>query len=515
MPPAKERVSIFDAGVLLSGAFLAVVSAAICMQIMGLFGTTPNTSLIGAVLIMIVARIPLAALMRLRHRERQNYILTIASSSGFAAANCGFIAIATMFVFGRDDLILPAAAGALVGSMLSVFFVGRVFDSKIFPARAAWPMGKAIANVVEAGDEGGKKTSQLFQGIGLGALASFFGIPAAGVGVAFIANMLSMAALGAGMLIRGYSAALFGGFDIGASGIAQGIMVGAGAVALAQIVVTLMKKSKGAEEDSYTVSDASARGSIGAASLFFVAGAVLVGLVSGAFSHMGFLQSAAWALFCGASSIVVAILVGRAAMQTGWAPAFAVVTICLTVGLFAGFPPVPLAVLVGYIGSVGLPMHDTGQSLKAGWLIRGQGSDEERERHGRRHQLIGKQFGVVIGIGMALVFSRLLIAGDVIPPMSVFFAGTVSESADMAFVRELLIWAAPGAVLQAAFGSRSVGLMLATGLLINNPVFGIAVLAAILARLVFGAGRMEIRAPGLIAGDGLFGFGSNIFKAFM
>ena len=509
----KTRVSIFDAGVLISGVFLAIISAAICMQIMGLFGTTPNTSLIGAVLIMIVARIPLHVLTRLRHKERQNYILTIASSAGFSAANCGFIAIATVFMFGRNDLIFPVAIGALIGSMLSVFIIGRIFDSKIFPAKAAWPMGKAIANVVDAGDAGGKKTFELFQGIGVGALASFFGIPAAGVGVAFIANMLAMGALGVGMILRGHSTLFFRGFDIGESGIAQGIMIGAGLVALIQIIVTLMKKSKTEEDSSYTVSDKATRSVLGVSTLFFVAGAVVLGVISGAFSDMSSLQTAMWVLFSGISSIVVVILVGRAAMQTGWAPAFAVVTICLTIGLFAGFPPMPLAVLVGYIGSVGLPMHDTGQSLKAGWLIRGQGEDAEYELYGRRQQVIGKQFGVVIGIAMALVFSMILISENVIPPMSIFYANTVAETVDIAFIRELLIWAVPGAVLQAAFGSRSVGLMLATGLLINNPVFGIAVLSAIVLRLIFGTKHMEIRAPGLIAGDGLFGFGANIFRA--
>ena len=510
----KTRISIFDAGILISGLFLAIISASICMQIMGLFGTTPNTSLIGAVLIMIVARIPLHVLTRLRHVERQNYILTIASSAGFSAANCGFIAIATMFMFGRNDLFVPVAVGALIGSMLSVFVIGRIFDSKIFPARAAWPMGKAIANVVEAGDSGGKKTIELFQGIGVGALASFFGIPAAGVGVAFIANMLSMGALGAGMILRGHSAWFFGGFDIGESGIAQGIMIGAGLVALIQIIITLAKKSKTDEDETYTVSDKTTRGVLGVSALFFVSGAILLGVISGAFSDMSPFQSAMWVLFSGVSSIVVVILVGRAAMHTGWAPAFAVVTICLTIGLFAGFPPMPLAVLVGYIGSVGLPMHDTGQSLKAGWLLRGQGKDPEYEKFGRRHQVIGKQFGVIIGIGMALVFSMILIGENVIPPMSIFYANTVGEIVDIAFIRELLVWAVPGAILQAAFGSRSVGLMLATGLLINNPIFGIAVLSAIALRLIAGTKHMEIRAPGLIAGDGLFGFSANIFRAF-
>ncbi|MCL2217817.1 MAG: OPT/YSL family transporter, partial [Defluviitaleaceae bacterium] len=175
-----------EPSVLILGILLAVMSAAICMQIMGQLGTAPNTSLIGVVLVMIVARIPLMTARRFRNPQRQNYVISIASAAGFTAANCGFVAIATMFILGKNDLIVPVAFGALVGSMISVSVIGRIFDSKIFPAGGAWPMGQAIATAIQAGDEGGKKGFQLLQGLAVGAIASFLGIPAAGVGIAFI-----------------------------------------------------------------------------------------------------------------------------------------------------------------------------------------------------------------------------------------------------------------------------------------------------------------------------------------
>jgi len=136
------------------------------------------------------------------------------------------------------------------------------------------------------------------------------------------------------------------------------------------------------------------------------------------------------------------------------------------------------------------------------------------EHFGRRQQLIIKQIGAVVGIVMAVTFGMMLARGDVIPPMSIFYADTVAKAVDPALIRQLALWAVPGAVLQAAFGNKSIGLMLATGLLINNPVFGIAVLAAIAVRLKIGTKYMEVRGPGLIAGDGLFGFGANILLTF-
>ena len=511
----RKRISIMEPRVLGTGFVLAVISAAICMQIMGQFGMAPNTSLIGAVLIMIVARVPLAIAKSFKHLERQNYVLSMASSAGFTAANCGFVAIAVMFILGRNDLIIPMAFGALAGSMISIFITGRLFDSKIFPVSGAWPMGQAVATVIEAGDKGGKKGFQLLTGLAIGAVASFFCIPAAGVGIAFIANMGSMAALGIGMILRGHSVRLFQGFDIGDTNIAQGVMIGAGIIALVQIIITVSKGNKNrAAKDEHTVSDSSAKTAIANSVWMFMAGAVAVALVTGIFGDMGLGQAVLWVGFAGVTSLVVMILVGTAAMHSGWAPAFAVVTICLTLGMILRFPPIPLAVLIGYIGSIGLPLNDTGVGLKTGWLIRGKGKDKDHEAYGRRQQIIIKQVGAVIGILMAVTFGMMLARGNIIPPMSIFYAYTVAETVSPALIRELALWAIPGAVLQALFGNKSVGLMLATGLLVNNPVFGITVLAAIAVRLIIGTKHMEVRGPGLIAGDGLFGFGQNIFYSF-
>ncbi len=55
-----------------------------------------------------------------------------------------------------------------------------------------------------------------------------------------------------------------------------------------------------------------------------------------------------------------------------------------------------------------------------------------------------------------------------------------------------------------------VGVLFATGLLINNPIYGIGVLAAVIVRLIFGTEFMEIRDAGLIAGDGLYDFSALI-----
>jgi len=549
----NKRISIKEPRVLFLGFLLAILSAAICMQIMGQFGTAPNTSLIGAVLVMLVARIPMLIAKKFRNLERQNYILSFASASGFAAANCGFVAIATMFMLNRNDLIIPIALGALMGSMISAATMGRIFDSKIFPAKGAWPMGVAVASTIEAGDEGGKKGFELLQGIAVGAIASFFGIPAAGVGIAFIANVITMGALATGMIIRGFSGSVIGNFiedfDMGQTNIAQGVMIGAGIVAFVQIIFSIVKGNKKEpatkhqtslqadqqneqqdkqltarqteqcteqqeQQNEHTVSDSKTIKTFVGSFGLFMAGAVILALVSGVFGNMGLWMAILWVLFAGVTAIVNIVLVGTASMQSGWAPAFAVVTLCLTIGMIIGFPPIPLAVLAGYIGAVGLPLADTGIGLKTGWLIRGKGADKAHELQGRKQQVIIKYIGIFVGIAVSIVFGMILMRSDVIPPMSVFYSTAVESVAGIAVLGELLLWAIPGAILQIIFGSKSAGLMLATGLLINNAVFGITILAAIVLRLIIGTKHMQIRSPGLIAGDGLFGFVRNIFGVF-
>jgi len=65
-------------------------------------------------------------------------------------------------------------AGTLVlGTVLAVvsaagFSAGKLFDSNVFPARGAWPMGQTVAATIEAGDKGGRKAVELVQGLAVG-----------------------------------------------------------------------------------------------------------------------------------------------------------------------------------------------------------------------------------------------------------------------------------------------------------------------------------------------------------
>ena len=209
------------------------------------------------------------------------------------------------------------------------------------------------------------------------------------------------------------------------------------------------------------------------------------------------------------------VLEGMAAMYSGWFPAFAITTIFMTFGILMGFPALPVAILTGYVSSVGPCFADMGYDLKTGWILRGEGKDQARELQGRREQVKIELLGGIIGIAVVLMFADMYLSQDIMPPISYTFAATIQAGANMELLRELLIWAVPGAIIQIIFGSKMVGVLFATGLLLNNPVYGIGVLLAIVVRMIFGTKFMEVRDSGLIAGDGLYGFFSNLIKSMM
>jgi len=86
--------------------------------------------------------------------------------------------------------------------------------------------------------------------------------------------------------------------------------------------------------------------------------------------------------------------------------------------------------------------------------------------------------------------------------------------------RSLLWWALPGAVIQFLGGTRrQAGILFATGLLINTPLAGWAVLFGLAGRSLWskwkgpeGRGVMEVFAAGVIGGDALLGFLSGAVR---
>ena len=112
------------------------MGAIIGVQLIVTLGITANTSLIGALAGMALARIPLAAFMRYRSVHVQNLAQSAISASTFGAGNALMLPIGIPFVLGRPDLVPALFAGVFLAMLLDGYLLYRMFDSEVFPPPA-------------------------------------------------------------------------------------------------------------------------------------------------------------------------------------------------------------------------------------------------------------------------------------------------------------------------------------------------------------------------------------------
>jgi uncharacterized oligopeptide transporter (OPT) family protein len=191
------------------------------------------------------------------------------------------------------------------------------------------------------------------------------------------------------------------------------------------------------------------------------------------------------------------------------------------VGILLGFPPVALGLLVGFAAATGPAFADMGYDLRAGFLLRGEGADPAFELAGRKQQLYAAMLAFLIAIPTVYFAHPAYFAQNLVPPVDKVYVATIQAGATPAVAKALLIWAIPGALIQLLGGqSRQLGILLATGLLIPNPMAGWAVLVGIAVRSavlrVNGEqtfNNMVVLGAGIIGGDALYGFGDSVSRA--
>jgi uncharacterized oligopeptide transporter (OPT) family protein len=513
---------------------LSIFGAIVGLQLITTLGITANTSIIGALVAMAVARVPLAFFPSFRSVHRQNLQQTAISGATFGAANALLLPIGIPWALGRPDLVWPMLLGATAGLFIDSYILYRVFDSRIFPASGTWPPGVAAGETIIAGDKGGRRALILGGGAVVGLLGSVFVIPGAmsAFAVAFIGNIFALTMFGVGLLVNGYSEPLLG-LSLGDYYVPSGVMIGAGLVALIQ-VVGLIRRRRGEEVAAagataeveagpgITTDERSlAQGIEIGFGLYLIAGIVLA-VVGGIFADMSPVQLVVWVVYAAVAAMVSELIVGLSAMHAGWFPAFGTALAFLGVGLIIGFPEVPLALLAGFTASTGPAFADMGYDFKAGWLLRRDANSADFEREGRLQQYFADLVGFAVGLVIVALVWRNYFSQDLIPPVDIVFADTIKAGSaeGLSAVGLLLLWAVPGALIQWLGGpSRQMGILLATGLLIDFPAAGWAVLVGILIRLTIlrfygdrAATPMTIGAAGIIAGDAIYGF-SSIFRS--
>lgn len=502
-PPLQQHPKVWDPATLVLLVILCVFGAIIGVQLLVSLGVTPNTAIIGAMAAMIVARVPLKFFGHYRSVHVQNLAQSATSAATFGAANSLLLPIAIPWLFGRPDMVVPMFIGVALAMLLDGFLLYKLFNTKLFPATGAWPHGVAAAESIKAGDQGGKQAVLL--GIGM---------------------------LGIGFLLRGYSSPVFG-IDINALYIPHGIMAGAGLVALIQIIFLMRGKKDDAHDERAAAEKAHAAKhgvempehkdeqigrTIGIGSIGFALISVLIAFGSGMYHHMSVGWLIAFMFYAAFAAFVHEMIVGLAAMHSGWFPAFAVALITLLVGILIGFPPEALAMLCGFAAATGPAFADMGYDLKAGWILRGNGKNPAFELDGRRQQFLAASMAFLIAIPVVAFVYQDFFSQGLVPPVAKVYIAAIQAGVSFDIAKSLLIWAIPGALIQFIGGpSRQMGVLLATGLLINNPMAGWAVLIGLGIRIAVlkikgpdARGPLEVLAAGLIAGDALLSFFSSI-----
>lgn len=259
---------------------------------------------------------------------------------------------------------------------------------------------------------------------------------------------------------------------------------------------------------------------IGIGMLGFGAISVMIALASGLYYHLSFGWLIAFMVYAAFAAFVHEMIVGLAAMHSGWFPAFAVALITLIVGILIGFPPEALAMLCGFAAATGPAFADMGYDLKAGWILRGNGAEPAFELAGRHQQFLAASLAFLIAIPVVGMVYQDYFAQGLVPPVAKVYIAAINAGVSAEIAKSLLLWAIPGAIIQFVGGpARQLGVLLATGLLIANPMAGWAVLIGLAIRQIVlkvkgpeARGPLEVLAAGLIAGDALLSFFSSVFS---
>ncbi len=123
-PPTS--VSPFEPVTFAVTAVLSALGALIGLVLITTLGISCNTAVMGALVAMLVGRLPLAPLAVMRDPHRQNLVQSSVSGATFAAANSLILPISVPFLMGRPDLVWPLLAGAVVGLLIDSWVLYRI-----------------------------------------------------------------------------------------------------------------------------------------------------------------------------------------------------------------------------------------------------------------------------------------------------------------------------------------------------------------------------------------------------
>lgn len=532
----EQHPKLWEPGLLILSIILCVLGCIIGMELIINTGVTANTSLVGALIAVIISRIPISFFMKFRSVHRQNLVQTSISGATFSIANCMLLTCGIPVVMGRPDLMYPMLIGATIATIIDATILYKCFDTPMFPADGAWPPGVATAETILAVIEKGKKAFLLLVGMAMGVVGKIAGLPMDLLGVSWFGNFAAMMGLGIGSLIIGilktnaFSFSLFGhsfnlinnifgaGWDpkiIPITYLGHGLMIGAGIVSLIQAARLLFKKDvdKSSAMSRFTSSMKGMRKAIGFGYIAYAIVALLLAITCGLISDMSTPMFIVWIIYSALAAIVSEMMVGIAAMHSGWFPGFATAFVFLIIGMLIGFPSMPLGIMVAFTAATGPCFSDMGYDLKTGYILRGNGADKELELYGRKQQYYSELLGFIIAFAMCAIFCRKYFDQGLFVAVSQTYKSTIEAGTTPEIAKWLLIWAVPGAIIQILGKDKQVGILFATGILVGSTINGLTILVALLIRFILERKNKEKFAPiltilgaGSLAGAALYSF---------
>lgn len=521
--------------ILILNIVMSILGAIIGLELIVRTGVAPNTSIVGALFAIIISRIPIAIMKKYQSIHCQNLIQTSISGATFSAANCFLLPIGVPVIMGKPELMFPMLIGSFLATIIDATILYKTFDSEMFPAEGAWPPGVASAESILAVVQKGKKAMLLLVGMGIGIGGKIIGIPTDLLGVSWFGDFAAMAALGVGSLVIGIIKTngfiinifntsipiitdIFGeGADLMSKQMFQymphGIMIGAGLISLIQCGRMLFKKNgENSAAGKFSSSMANMKKALGGGYVAYLAVAVLLAIITGIWSDMNVFQLIIWIIFAAFAAIASELIVGISAMHSGWFPGFATALIFLIIGMLIGFPAIPLGILVAYTSATGPAFSDMAYDLKCGYILRGCGQDQELEREGRKQQYYSEIIGFVVAFVLVALMANKYFDQGLFAPVDATFAATIEAGAGAGVAKWLIIWAIPGAIIQLLGGSRQIGILFATGLLVGSTINGLTILIALLIRYIIVKRNKEneqtlnILGAGSLAGAALYSF---------
>lgn len=173
--PADKNLPELTVVSIILGIFLAVIFGAANAYLGLRVGMTVSASIPAAVISMGIIRVILR-----RESILENNIVQTIGSAGESLAAGAIFTLPALFMWAADgETTMPSLVEisliALVGGVIGVLFMIPLRSALIVQEHGTlpYPEGKACAEVLMAGEEGGAKASTVFKGLGIAAVYKF------------------------------------------------------------------------------------------------------------------------------------------------------------------------------------------------------------------------------------------------------------------------------------------------------------------------------------------------------